>query len=1595
MKRFVATIGAITFFVCSFPLLALAADVTPPGTSLYPYSSSADQTYPSSITVSLSCYDYGSGCAATYYCLGKECQPTTPYQGNKVRILESTVLRYYSADNAANAEEIKTQNYTILFPDKVPPVVAKFVVPDYYRSLTFPVSVSASDNVAVSAYCVTESSDPAACTWDSTAPVNFTVTGSGAHTLNAFARDAAGNVSAPATAIASDPKNFVAAPQAVDFVYGTARDTLYITSGATILRYQVASRSFLPPYQTGGTLTGIDLSPDGNTLAAADESRSSIFLVDLGKNTVVEKAFIPVAGETGIHSVAFAADGTLLVASQGSAGSSTPLRRYDPTTGEIRTVANLVGATLAPGPDSRCFAFLENGSGSLGIYDAVTQKITLQLNSHGNSRQVGVDRGCSQVAHSGIFHSSEVAIDAYIPSATGVAYHPGADLVYLASGSNGTVLAYDNKTFSMAAAYDAGGYFGTGGYLKVARDGSYLFALVDLGIGIIDLTVPVAQSQSLTLNKGTAAALKLSAVTPEQAALSYRVTALPRHGTLSGTPPNLTYSPAPSFEGSDSISFSASNVRGESGVGTINLTVARDAIAPVISSFSMPATSTALVVPISGFSATDRVGIAGYCVTEASSSGACSWSATPAASYDFTGYQPYRPHTVYAFARDAAGNVSQAASATVAIAIPGSAPAPPLLTLPSLSEGLTLWGSLTASPGIGMQYCLTESPDASKCSWSSYPSPYSFTSYGTHTIYAFALSASGNISAPASGTVTIIGKRGDLIPGSYEQVAYEPTRQIVYLMQTGKILRYHLPTQSFLPPYLEGKNLGGIDTSPDGKTLVAGNAAGVGIYLVDLASDAVTEVQFSAAPGEPATTQVAFGSDGAVVARGAASSGSSPLHRYDPVSGAASVVATVPTGWYPGFSPSPGGQCIALYDGNGHVSVYDAAMQSVAYSADLFDTVHPNSDCSEFASVYSNPYRGSSSFVNIYNGSLAWKGSLSEAALGLAYAPQQEVLYLLSASNVLKAYHSTSLGELARYPMQGSTTAPGQHQSNVPLVVSRDGSLVFGLFLDGVGYARVTGAVAENQLLAITRGQSAAVTLTGRSSGTAGLSYRIVTAPAHGTLTGTAPRLVYTPDAGFLGRDAIDFTVNDGSAESETGTVTIAVSAAQGPAPSVYLTIPWQATGREIPVTLDISQYSAAVAPFSWCLTESASAASCAWSPSRPQSYSFGGDLPQATPVTRSLYAFVMDGSGNLSAPSSPASVVITMPDTTPPAVIGFNLPTSYPGLTVPVGLVGGDNGKVSTYCLTKINNSSSCSWQWYNSNQMFNVNVGNYGMSTFYAFARDSAGNVSPGASATVMAVREPAFTITPDPYFDSCENYSYTIAADGYPAPVLSLAGGLPAGLSFTPDSDGTATLSGTPHGAAVGQYPVTVQADIGMGYLTSRQLTVTVAQGSRLQLAVTMAGSGTGSVNSSPAGLTCTGGTCLWCYDKGEVVDLFSAPSAGSLFTSWGGTCSGAGNCQVTMTGDNNLIASFTQSSLVKLASTVPAYFGTLQSACINAPAGATLFAQAVTFVENVTVDGSINLKGGFDAGFAPTSSPTVLSGALAIRSGRLTVDRLVIR
>src|SRR5215813_9649091 len=58
-------------------------------------------------------------------------------------------------------------------------------------------------------------------------------------------------------------------PGRVDMVHDVPRDTLYITSGGSILRYHMPTDSFLQPFVIpilGADLGGVDISDDGNYL---------------------------------------------------------------------------------------------------------------------------------------------------------------------------------------------------------------------------------------------------------------------------------------------------------------------------------------------------------------------------------------------------------------------------------------------------------------------------------------------------------------------------------------------------------------------------------------------------------------------------------------------------------------------------------------------------------------------------------------------------------------------------------------------------------------------------------------------------------------------------------------------------------------------------------------------------------------------------------------------------------------------------------------------------------------------------------------------------------------------------------------------------------------------------------------------------------------------------------------------------------------------------------------------------------------------------------------------------------------------------------
>lgn len=169
-----------------------------------------------------------------------------------------------------------------------------------------------------------------------------------------------------------------------------------------------------------------------------------------------------------------------------------------------------------------------------------------------------------------------------------------------------------------------------------------------------------------------------------------------------------------------------------------------------------------------------------------------------------------------------------------------------------------------------------------------------------------------------------------------------------------------------------------------------------------------------------------------------------------------------------------------------------------------------------------------------------------------------------------------------------------------------------------------------------------------------------------------------------------------------------------------------------------------------------------------------------------------------------------------------------------------------------------------------------------------------------------------------------------------VTSGAGG--GTVTSTPAGIACVRSSGTQAGTCIADFPagtgITLQAQPSGGSLFlgwsggcsgTGACSVTLAQATQVSavfglpqqlLTVTTAGIGSGTISSSPAGIQCTrsgqvqSGTCAFAFDAGSTVTLTGTPTGAHAFTGWtGGSCSGTGGCQVTMSPGLQVTGSFT--------------------------------------------------------------------------------------
>ena len=395
---------------------------------------------------------------------------------------------------------------------------------------------------------------------------------------------------------------FIPASSRVDMVYDSTRDILYITNGDSVLRYRLASNTFLSPFTIpGANLKGIDLSPDGSTLVIADQRRLDpnvwVYVVNLSTQEIRQVLMTRSFMEGGTYAVAYAGDGTVLTTSSFEGSGWIPLRKLNPITGAWTQLAQVRNYSMVRSSgDLGIVGYVEADSsdGPFGRYRIADGNLLKKSGyTDGTSwfnYEMGVNSNGTQFAiptYNGTYICDANLVKYNLigqyagPQPIGVVYHPVESTVYFAWSGSTQVRAFDTNSFAQTAAYDfennfvnPGNWAFVQGRLRISRDGSLLFATVDGGVRYLRLyDALVADSQSVSVSEDIPESIVLTGRVGNGGAVLYVITTNPSHGTLSGDAPNLTYTPAPNYSGPDSFSFKAKYGAATSAEATVSVSV--------------------------------------------------------------------------------------------------------------------------------------------------------------------------------------------------------------------------------------------------------------------------------------------------------------------------------------------------------------------------------------------------------------------------------------------------------------------------------------------------------------------------------------------------------------------------------------------------------------------------------------------------------------------------------------------------------------------------------------------------------------------------------------------------------------------------------------------------------------------------------------------------------------------------------------------------------------------------------------------------------------------------------------------------------------
>jgi peptidoglycan/xylan/chitin deacetylase (PgdA/CDA1 family) len=145
----------------------------------------------------------------------------------------------------------------------------------------------------------------------------------------------------------------------------------------------------------------------------------------------------------------------------------------------------------------------------------------------------------------------------------------GTALTYSALGNTNVIVTIINGVVSFSAAAN---WHGVENVTFIASDGS-LTAQDTIAVTVDNVNdAPVASNKTATTGMNTPVSISITATDVDGDALTYSITAQPVHGTLSGTAPALTYTPAANYSGTDTFTYRATDGQASS-TATVTITI--------------------------------------------------------------------------------------------------------------------------------------------------------------------------------------------------------------------------------------------------------------------------------------------------------------------------------------------------------------------------------------------------------------------------------------------------------------------------------------------------------------------------------------------------------------------------------------------------------------------------------------------------------------------------------------------------------------------------------------------------------------------------------------------------------------------------------------------------------------------------------------------------------------------------------------------------------------------------------------------------------------------------------------------------------------